>query len=147
MTDRVKLNVVRDSAFTLLLVALHRYPALWAHHKMHHMDETLEAVTIDRQNWIEVFIAAVLIFIPMRIVFKVDQFDLLQLGLAGALFSAVFSNLIALGHMNVRWQVGKASVLFCSPQVHRIHHSRLPQHRDRNFAFIFPLWDVLFGTY
>jgi sterol desaturase/sphingolipid hydroxylase (fatty acid hydroxylase superfamily) len=31
--------------------------------------------------------------------------------------------------------------------MHRIHHSREPQHRDRNLAFIFPLWDVLFGTY
>ncbi len=52
-----------------------------------------------------------------------------------------------LGHMNVRLQVGKASLFFCSPQVHRIHHSRLPHHFDKNFAFVFPMWDVLFGTY
>jgi sterol desaturase/sphingolipid hydroxylase (fatty acid hydroxylase superfamily) len=49
--------------------------------------------------------------------------------------------------MNVRWQMGWASVLWCSPQVHRIHHSLEPQHFDKNFAFVFPLWDVLFGTY
>jgi sterol desaturase/sphingolipid hydroxylase (fatty acid hydroxylase superfamily) len=47
----------------------------------------------------------------------------------------------------VRLQVGRASLLFCSPQVHRIHHSCLPQHFDKNFSVVFPLWDVLFGTY
>ena len=139
--------VAGDFFFYWFHRALHRVPVLWAHHKMHHMDETLEAVTVTRQNWIEVFIAALLIFIPMRIVFKVDSFDLVQLGLLSGAFVTIFSNLLGLGHMNVRWQVGRASVIFCSPQVHRIHHSRLPQHRDRNFAFIFPLWDVLFRTY
>lgn len=49
--------------------------------------------------------------------------------------------------MNVRLQVGKASLFCCSPQIHRIHHSRLPQHFERNFAAAFPPWDVLFGTY
>jgi sterol desaturase/sphingolipid hydroxylase (fatty acid hydroxylase superfamily) len=38
-------------------------------------------------------------------------------------------------------------VLWCGPQIHRIHHSVLPQHRDKNYAVWFPLWDVLFGTY
>jgi sterol desaturase/sphingolipid hydroxylase (fatty acid hydroxylase superfamily) len=139
--------VAGDFFFYWFHRALHKVPVLWAHHKMHHMDETLEAVTVTRQNWIEVFIAAVLIFIPMRIMFKVDSFDLVQLGLLSGAFVTIFSNLLGLGHMNVRLQVGRASVIFCSPQVHRIHHSRLPQHRDKNFAFILPLWDVLFGTY
>jgi sterol desaturase/sphingolipid hydroxylase (fatty acid hydroxylase superfamily) len=39
------------------------------------------------------------------------------------------------------------SWLLLTPQMHRIHHSRESRHLDRNFAFIFPLWDVLFGTY
>jgi sterol desaturase/sphingolipid hydroxylase (fatty acid hydroxylase superfamily) len=36
---------------------------------------------------------------------------------------------------------------FASPAHHHIHHSCHPDHLDRNFAFIFPFWDVLFGTY
>jgi sterol desaturase/sphingolipid hydroxylase (fatty acid hydroxylase superfamily) len=34
-----------------------------------------------------------------------------------------------------------------SPQLHRIHHSRLLEHRDKNFAAYFPVWDLVFGTY
>ena len=34
-----------------------------------------------------------------------------------------------------------------SPQVHRIHHSRLPEHRDRNFAQYFPVIDRVFGSF
>jgi len=30
---------------------------------------------------------------------------------------------------------------------HRIHHSNLPEHMDKNFATMLPLWDILFGTY
>jgi sterol desaturase/sphingolipid hydroxylase (fatty acid hydroxylase superfamily) len=33
------------------------------------------------------------------------------------------------------------------PTGHRVHHSALPEHRDKNFAGIFPIWDHLFGTY
>ena len=37
--------------------------------------------------------------------------------------------------------------MLAGPQIHRIHHSRMPQHLDRNFAAYFPIWDVIFGTY
>ena len=42
------------------------------------------------------------------------------------------------------WQ---ASPLMVGPQTHRIHHSRLLQHHNRNFGVYFMLWDILFGTY
>src|SRR5579871_2967240 len=126
---------------------LHRTPFLWAHHKMHHMDPELEAITVARQNWIEVFIAALSISLPLMIFFKLDSLDPWQRGLVTGSLLTVLSTLLTVGHLNVRWQVGRASFLYCSPQMHRIHHSPLPQHQDRNFAFILPLWDVIFGTY
>jgi sterol desaturase/sphingolipid hydroxylase (fatty acid hydroxylase superfamily) len=33
-----------------------------------------------------------------------------------------------------------------SPQWHRIHHSVHPEHHDKNFAALLPIWDILFGT-
>jgi len=81
------------------------------------------------------------------LLFKVDALDPWNLGLLAGISTSVFTTLISLGHINVRLQAGRASVIFCTPQMHRIHHSRLPQHQDKNFAFIFPFWDVLFGTY
>lgn len=67
--------------------------------------------------------------------------------MAGVIVATAGYVLLTIGHANIRLQIGKASLFWCTPQVHRIHHSRLPQHRDKNFAFILPLWDVLFGTY
>jgi sterol desaturase/sphingolipid hydroxylase (fatty acid hydroxylase superfamily) len=139
--------VVGDFFFYWFHRALHKSKILWQHHKLHHIDEQLEAITLNRQNWIEVFIAALLIFAPVALLFKLDKPDPTQLGLLAGTFATVLGTFLGIGHMNVRFQVGKASLLYCSPQVHRIHHSRLPQHQDRNFAFALPLWDVLFGTY
>jgi sterol desaturase/sphingolipid hydroxylase (fatty acid hydroxylase superfamily) len=139
--------VLGDFFFYWFHRALHKSRILWQHHKLHHMDEQVEAITLNRQNWIEVFIAALLIFAPVALLFKLDKPDPAQLGLLAGTFATALGTFLGIGHMNIRFQVGKASVFYCSPQVHRIHHSRLPQHQDRNFAFALPLWDVLFGTY
>lgn len=139
--------VVGDFFFYWFHRSLHKSKILWQHHKLHHMDEQLEAITLNRQNWIEVFIAALMIFAPVALLFKLDKPDPAQLGLLAGAFAATLGTFLGIGHMNVRFQAGKASLFYCSPQVHRIHHSRLPQHQDRNFAFCLPLWDVLFGTY
>ncbi len=34
-----------------------------------------------------------------------------------------------------------------SPAHHQVHHSCHPEHLDKNFAFMFPVWDVIFGSY
>jgi sterol desaturase/sphingolipid hydroxylase (fatty acid hydroxylase superfamily) len=41
---------------------------------------------------------------------------------------------------------GRLWWLLSSPQYHRIHHSILPEHQNRNFAVWFPVWDILFRT-
>jgi hypothetical protein len=61
----------------------------------------------------------------------------------GAILSLIeFSN-----HMNFKFGLGRFSWLLVTPQNHRIHHSRLEEHVEKNFAAFFPLWDVIFGTY
>ena len=49
-------------------------------------------------------------------------------------------------HMNLPVGFGRLWWLVTSPQYHRIHHSIEREHRDKNFAVWFPIWDVLFGT-
>ena len=120
---------------------------LWQHHKMHHTDRELEAISTARQNWMEALFDGIFIAAPMIILFKVDPADQWSAGLTAGLAAALLSNLLTLSHMNVRWQVGWFSRFWCSPQVHRIHHSLEPQHINKNYAFQFPMWDVIFGTY
>jgi len=49
-------------------------------------------------------------------------------------------------HVWLRWP-GRWSMLFASPAHHHIHHGCHPDHINKNFAFIYPCWDVLFRIY
>ncbi|MDG2004023.1 MAG: sterol desaturase family protein [Novosphingobium sp.] len=120
---------------------------LWQHHKMHHTDTELEAISTARQNWMESVFNSLFITVPILILFKVDPLEQWHAGIAAGITAAVLNNLLTLSHMNVRWHVGWFSRVWCAPQVHRIHHSLEPQHINKNFAFMFPMWDVIFGTY
>ena len=51
-----------------------------------------------------------------------------------------------LAHLNMRLSLGPFVLFIQNPQYHRIHHSIEPQHRDKNFCKLLPLFDVIFGT-
>jgi sterol desaturase/sphingolipid hydroxylase (fatty acid hydroxylase superfamily) len=34
-----------------------------------------------------------------------------------------------------------------TPGLHRVHHSTHPDETDSNFSAVFPIWDIVFGTY
>ena len=52
-----------------------------------------------------------------------------------------------INHANIRIHLGGLTPIITGPQWHRIHHSTDAQHRDKNFAAIFPFIDIVFGTY
>jgi sterol desaturase/sphingolipid hydroxylase (fatty acid hydroxylase superfamily) len=118
--------------------AQHRLPFMWRMHSLHHSDTALNASTTSRHYWIEPGIKAMTIYLAAGILFKTNP---LILGLyAGLCFYNIFT------HMNLRLGFGRWSVLMNSPQYHRIHHSRLPEHYNANFAQFFPVFDRAFGT-
>lgn len=139
--------IVGDFFFYWYHRTLHKVHLLWQIHKMHHMDQELDVLTVFRDNWLDVVGSALFTAFPMTILFKFDTTNPGSLTMLSGISATALSTLLTIGHMNVKWQVGKASVLFCSPQLHRIHHSSVPQHFDKNFAVVFPVWDALFGTY
>lgn len=49
-------------------------------------------------------------------------------------------------HSNVRWGFGPLRWVLVSPAYHRWHHTTDKEGIDKNFAGIFPVWDLLFGT-
>jgi sterol desaturase/sphingolipid hydroxylase (fatty acid hydroxylase superfamily) len=50
-------------------------------------------------------------------------------------------------HANLDWDFGPLRTVIASPRFHRWHHTDETAARDKNFAGLFPLWDILFGTY
>jgi sterol desaturase/sphingolipid hydroxylase (fatty acid hydroxylase superfamily) len=64
------------------------------------------------------------------------------------LSTAPFLTLYAiLLHANVNWDYGPLRAWIASPVFHRWHHSDIPEARDKNFAGLLPVWDIIFGTY
>jgi sterol desaturase/sphingolipid hydroxylase (fatty acid hydroxylase superfamily) len=118
----------------------HEWGFLWAQHKFHHSEESLNATTTNRHHWLEDLLRVFFIALPMSIAFDLKP--------AGAgLVTFIIGLWPVFIHANLRLPLGPLSRLVAGPQVHRIHHSLEARHLDRNYAAFFPLWDVLFGTY
>jgi sterol desaturase/sphingolipid hydroxylase (fatty acid hydroxylase superfamily) len=141
MVDLVLAFLLSTFIFDFFFYWIHRFQhesLLWQEHKLHHMDEQLCAFY--RESWLETLIQGPLATIPLAILFKLNPSQ-------GAITGAMFTAWVVLLHTNIRLHLGPVAVLFNGPQGHRIHHSRLREHYDQNFAAFFPIWDVLFGTY
>ena len=65
--------------------------------------------------------------------------------LGGAL--PFFTFYAILQHANVSWDFGPLRKILASPRFHRWHHTSAEEGRDKNFAGLLPVWDILFGTY
>ncbi len=119
--------------------AQHRFSPMWAMHSFHHSDAMLSATTTERHYWAEHAIKMCTVYLFTGLLFKANPTVL------SIYFLVSFYNVFL--HMNIRIGFGKWTILINSPQYHRIHHSALPEHYDCNFAALFPLFDVMFGTY
>jgi sterol desaturase/sphingolipid hydroxylase (fatty acid hydroxylase superfamily) len=116
----------------------HAIPFLWAMHSFHHSANAITFITGARHLWMErVLASAVLPIIPVLFQIPPDM----QL-----ILSLIYFIPDTCAHLNVRFPMGRMITLVNSPQWHRIHHSAMPEHRDKNFASLLPVWDILFGT-
>jgi len=50
-------------------------------------------------------------------------------------------------HANVPWGFGPLRYVVVTPLFHRWHHTSEEEGLDRNFAGLFPLIDMVFGTF
>lgn len=113
---------------------------LWWQHRVHHADEALSATTTFRHHWSESSLRALLLWLPMNLLIHIPPMTL------GAVVALVTGWGFFI-HANLRLGLGPLTPVVAGPMYHRIHHSSAVEHRDRNFAAYFPLWDLLFGTY
>ena len=130
-------------AWDLSQYALHRLqhavPLLWQTHKFHHDETEVNAVTQARVHPTS-YVLAVLFHLPVLVLFGPQAPHFVAAFLMFRLWGFV-------NHANVRVGLGPLTPLVAGPQWHRIHHSIRDEHRDRNFAVLFPVIDLMFGTY
>jgi len=118
----------------------HVWPAFWEQHKLHHTDESVYCLSSGRHHWLEEGIRVLTITIPMAFLLKLGAVQ-------GSMVVLVLAQWAIFIHANIRLPLGPLTPVLAGPQLHRIHHSREPQHANKNFAAFLPLWDIVFGTY
>ncbi|HEX6831897.1 MAG TPA: sterol desaturase family protein, partial [Rudaea sp.] len=101
--------------------AQHTFPWFWAQHKIHHSEFSLNVTTGNRHHWLEEPIRVFLIALPVALLFQQKPVTIAWLW-SGFLLWGYFI------HMNLRLGLGPLTPVFGGPQLHRIHHSNLPQH-------------------
>ena len=134
--------VVLDLVIYLQHVLFHAVPALWRLHRMHHADLDFDVTTGLRFHPVEIVLSMGL---------KLAVVALLGPPAAAVLVFEVLLNGTAMfNHSNIRIPLGLDRVLrlvVVTPDMHRVHHSVIPQETNSNFGFNLPWWDRLFGTY
>ena len=141
-------------AFGLYLVVLdlvnywvhrgqHRFRWWWALHSLHHSQRQMSLWTDDRNHLLDDLVRdAIFAMIAVVIGVQPGQFVLLLIATR---------SVETLQHANLRLSFGSwGERLLVSPRFHRRHHAigdgHEGLHRGCNFAVLFPVWDVLFGT-
>lgn len=134
------LAVIHDFFYYWMHRAQHMIPVLWAQHAVHHSDEDFNVTTAWRTHWTEPLLETIFMVAPTAYLFSTDVRVVLALGI-------ISDSINAFAHLNVPATWTRLHWVINNPQLHRTHHSILPEHVDRNFAGKWPVWDRLFGTY
>lgn len=109
---------------------------LWRIHALHHSTESLDWLSAARVHPLNEALNRVVLAVP-----------LLALGFEPGHFAALAPVLGLHGlflHASVGWDFGPLRLVIASPCFHRWHHARDVQ--GVNFAGLFPVWDLIFGT-
>jgi sterol desaturase/sphingolipid hydroxylase (fatty acid hydroxylase superfamily) len=128
-----------DFAEYLFHRAQHAWPPLWAMHSLHHSERVMNVTTTLRHFWLEPAIKMVFVYPWIALLFKPSA------AVLAVYIGAAYWNYVA--HMNLRLSFGPLWPLLNSPQYHRIHHGCDESYFNRNFVALFPVFDLLFGTY
>lgn len=111
----------------------------WPFHAVHHSSEDLDWLGSLRVHPVNDLVNKLAQATPVLLL---GYNPTVTLGTAPVLtFYAIFI------HANLNWDFGPLRSVIATPVFHRWHHSREPAAWDKNFAGLFPFWDILFGTY
>ena len=123
-------------------VLLHKSALAWRFHRVHHSEPEVDVTTAFRQHPGETL---------WRVAWQLPPVIILGLPMEVVALYLTLSTLNAqLEHANLRVPERADRVLrwlFVTPNMHKVHHSRVQRETDSNYANIFSIWDRLFGTY
>ena len=122
--------------------ANHAVPFLWRFHSMHHSDPAMDVSTATRFHLGEVAISAAL---RMGLVLLVGiELHVIAVYELMLLLSTQFH------HSNIALPATADRILrsvLVSPNMHKVHHSKVRAEMDSNYTSVLSVWDRLFGSF
>jgi sterol desaturase/sphingolipid hydroxylase (fatty acid hydroxylase superfamily) len=121
----------------------HRFGWWWSLHAVHHSQRQMTQWSDQRNHLIDDLIRDVAMAM-VAVAFGAEPGQFVALIIASRVLQS-------LQHANLRWRwPGPLEGVLVSPSFHRLHHAIGYGHegaaRGVNFAVLFPIWDILFGT-
>jgi sterol desaturase/sphingolipid hydroxylase (fatty acid hydroxylase superfamily) len=120
----------------------HNTDFLWQFHRFHHRDEKMNSTTALRFHFAELLFS-----LPGKaVVYTIFGLSFLPV----MIYEILFFSSVVIHHSNI-FITEKLDALyrlvFASPRMHRIHHSRLKVERNSNYGSLFSFWDKIFGSF
>jgi sterol desaturase/sphingolipid hydroxylase (fatty acid hydroxylase superfamily) len=120
----------------------HKIPLFWRFHRVHHSDIEMDASSALRMH-------------PFEFIFQATTqstvLPLLGVSNSSFVIYVAFSlPLFIINHANIKfpdWYEKYVSILFITPNWHRVHHSSRQNETDSNYADVFTFWDRIFATH
>jgi sterol desaturase/sphingolipid hydroxylase (fatty acid hydroxylase superfamily) len=120
----------------------HRVPWMWKFHVIHHSDQHVDTTTANRHHpgesvfrFVFTTLSVILIGAPIWLIFVYQTMSVV---------------LTQFNHANITMPAKLdlfISYVFCTPNMHRVHHHYRQPYSDTNYGNIFSFWDRMFGTY
>ena len=111
----------------------------WKYHSIHHAPEIVDWLSAIRVHPVNEILGNLLSLLPVLALGFNPEF-VLPFGIIAGFYALVV-------HADLDWDFGPFRHVIASPAFHRWHHSKDREAWDKNFAALFPVWDVLFGTF
>ena len=122
--------------------SMHMWPVMWRFHQIHHNDPFVDVTTTYRTHPVETVWRFMFAIVPVWLLGIPAQAVVIQ-----RLLQATNG---ILEHANVRlWAPldRLLSLIWVTPNVHKIHHSRAISETNSNYANLLTLYDRVLGTY
>src|SRR5262245_19621865 len=121
---------------------MHMWPAMWRFHRIHHSDPFVDVTTSYRTHPVETV---------WRFMFAIAPVWLLGIPAQAVVIQRLMQSTNGvIEHANVRlWAPldRVLSLVWVTPNVHKIHHSREISETNSNYANLLTVYDRLLGTY
>ena len=120
----------------------HQVRWMWKFHLIHHTDQNVDTTTANRHHpgesvirFVFTTIAVIILGAPMWMIFMYQSMSVV---------------LTQFNHSNIKmpgWLDDVLVLVFCTPNMHRVHHHYRQPYSDKNYGNIFSIWDRIFGTF